>query len=167
MSVLNNAELEGLHVALDRTYRAWATHARAIADFGRVPALVEMQDAQEHNIDVLARLLRYYGVPVPLNPWIGAVARFASLEDALAAAMVADEAQHRACEALARCTERGRCLEELADLCIRAKRTSRMPPRPASADEAGYPAAQASAERLDRLAVDAKGPGALSQANRG
>ena len=92
MSVLTEAETEALREALDDEYRAWATYDQVIADFGETPPFSHIRDAEARHIEALRNLFARYGVPVPENPWLGRMERYASVQEACAAGVAAEVA---------------------------------------------------------------------------
>jgi hypothetical protein len=90
MNQLTETEIRVLNEALDDEYHAWTTYNQVIADFGEVPPFSNIREAEARHIEALCTLFALYGLPVPENPWPGKVARFASLQAACEAGMVAE-----------------------------------------------------------------------------
>jgi hypothetical protein len=90
MTMLDPGEVRLLHEALDDEYRAWATYAQVIADFGDVRPFTNIRDAEARHIDALIVLFARYGLPVPDNPWPGRVERYASVREACEAGVAAE-----------------------------------------------------------------------------
>ena len=89
-SPLTAAEVQALHEALDDEYRAWATYGQVLVDFGDVPPLNHIRDAEALHIEALASLFARHGLALPPNPWPGRVARHASLQQACEAGVAAE-----------------------------------------------------------------------------
>lgn len=87
---LDQQEVQGLLMALNDEYRAWATYGQVIEDFGQVRPFVNIQEAEARHIEALLSLFRSYDVPIPENPWIGNVPRFGSVKEACAAGVDAE-----------------------------------------------------------------------------
>lgn len=84
-SVLTQQEVEGLLLALNDEYHAWAVYDQVIQDFGNVRPFVNIRRSEESHIRALERMMNLYGVPIPANPWPGHVAGYASVTEACAA----------------------------------------------------------------------------------
>ncbi len=87
---LGPEEVTALHEALDDEYKAWATYDQVLKDFGPVRPFSNIVRSEARHIAALTGLFERYGVPIPVNPWPGAVARFASLKDACEASVAAE-----------------------------------------------------------------------------
>lgn len=83
-------EVIALLEALDDEYKAHTTYAQVLIDFGHVLPFANIIDAEARHIEALTRLMQRYEVPVPSNPWIGKVPRFASVAEACAASVEAE-----------------------------------------------------------------------------
>jgi len=88
---LSESEAEALQMALDDEYKAWAIYDQVIADFGEVSPFVEIKASEEKHIASLTRLFDRYGLDMPANEWPGNVPTFASVEEACAAGVAAEE----------------------------------------------------------------------------
>ena len=75
---LTEAEIEGLLLALNDEYHAWAVYDRVQADLGQVRPFSNIQRAEAAHIQALQRLFDTYGVLFPDNPWPGNVPAFDS-----------------------------------------------------------------------------------------
>lgn len=106
MSELSSTEIAALHDALDDEHRAWATYDQVIADFGDIRPFVNVREAEARHIEALSTLFRAYGLPVPENPWLGSVTRFASVRDACEAGIAAEVANAALYERLLAATRR-------------------------------------------------------------
>ncbi len=90
MTDLTQKEIQALSEALDDEYGAWATYDQVIADFGTVAPFSNIRDAEARHIEALHTLYRFYGLPIPPNPWPGKTPRYASLQEACAAGVAAE-----------------------------------------------------------------------------
>ena len=91
MSDLSEVEIHALNEALDDEYRAWATYDQVLADFGDVRPFTHIRAAEARHIEALRSLFGRYRLPVPGNPWgPGTVTRYASLQEACEAGVVAE-----------------------------------------------------------------------------
>ncbi|WP_340121372.1 ferritin-like domain-containing protein [Methylobacter svalbardensis] len=106
MNNLTETEIRALNEALDDEYRSFATYDQVIADFGEVPPFSNISEAERRHIDALCVLFARYGLPVPENPWPGKVDRYASLQEACEAGVVAEIANAEIYERLLQATER-------------------------------------------------------------
>jgi hypothetical protein len=106
MNNLTETEIRALNEALDDEYRAFATYDQVIADFGDMPPFSNIREAEGRHIDALCRLFARYGLPVPDNPWLGKIERYASLQEACEAGVAAEIANAELYERLLRATER-------------------------------------------------------------
>ena len=82
MSPITADEIRVLQEALDDEYKAWATYAQVIEDFGDVRPFSRIVHAERRHIDALLTLFERYRVSVPANPWPGKVERYQSLKEA-------------------------------------------------------------------------------------
>ncbi|MCB0032756.1 MAG: hypothetical protein KDE51_01955 [Anaerolineales bacterium] len=69
-------EVNGLLLALNDEYHAWAVYGQVITDFGQIRPFTNIQRAEQNHINALVRLFNLYELPIPANPWIGAVPSF-------------------------------------------------------------------------------------------
>lgn len=79
---LSSEEIQGLLRALNDEYHAWSTYDQVVRDFGAVNPFVTIRDSESRHIELLQTLFRRHGVPIPSNPWLGSVPRFASIVEA-------------------------------------------------------------------------------------
>lgn len=89
-SELDEREVADLHAALDDEYKARATYARVIEDFGPVRPFVNIVEAEGRHVAAILRLFHRYGLPVPEDPWPGAVPRYGSPAEACRAGVDAE-----------------------------------------------------------------------------
>ena len=106
MSVLNEAEIQALHEALDDEHKAWATYDQVIHDLGAERPFTNIRQAEARHIEALDALFHRYGLEVPANPWPGRVARFASTREACEAGIEAEVSNAAIYERLMRSTTR-------------------------------------------------------------
>jgi len=79
---LTAEEIEGLLLAFNDEYHAWAVYDQVIQDHGDVRPFSSIINSEATHIDELVSLFDTYGLPVPENPWVGNVPSFATLNDA-------------------------------------------------------------------------------------
>ncbi len=103
---LAEPEVDGLLLALNDEYHAWAVYDQVIIDFGAVRPFTSIQKAEAKHIAALTRLFEAYEVPVPDNPWSGNVASFDSVSEACAAGVAAEIANADLYDELFSSTER-------------------------------------------------------------
>ncbi len=87
---LTPAEINGLLLALNDEYHAWATYDQVLKDFGDVTPFSNIIHAEAQHISMLETLFNTYGVPVPENSWIGNAPQFASTTEACEAGVQAE-----------------------------------------------------------------------------
>ena len=116
MNELNEIEIRVLHEALDDEYRSWATYDQVIADFGEVRPFINIRGAESRHIEALSGLFARYGVPLPVNPWVGKVERYTSLQAACEAGVAGEVANGEMYERLLGQTRRADLLTVLRNL---------------------------------------------------
>ncbi|HUF05181.1 MAG TPA: DUF2202 domain-containing protein [Aridibacter sp.] len=79
---LSKEEIDGLLLALNDEYLAWATYDRVNKDFNDPRPFVNIQQAEGKHIERLKAVFTAYEVPVPENKWMGNVTGFKSLAEA-------------------------------------------------------------------------------------
>ncbi|MEI6779268.1 MAG: DUF2202 domain-containing protein, partial [Chloroflexales bacterium] len=80
---LSAAEIDGLRLALNDEYHAWAVYHQVVADFGEVRPFANIIPSEASHISSLEALFRTYGVPLPAeNPWLTQAPRFTSVSEA-------------------------------------------------------------------------------------
>ncbi|MEN8240567.1 MAG: DUF2202 domain-containing protein [Chloroflexota bacterium] len=88
---LNEDEVQGLLIALNDEYRAWAIYNQVMLDFGMdTRPFSNIRSAESHHFDQLTALFAEYGIDIPDNPWIGNVPSFESVSAACAAGVDAE-----------------------------------------------------------------------------
>ena len=116
MNSLTEIEIQVLNEALDDEYHAWATYDQVIADFGEVRPFSNIREAEARHINALCTLFARYGLAVPENPWLGKVARYASLQAACEAGVAAEIANGEMYDRLLGATQRPDILTVLRNL---------------------------------------------------
>ncbi len=106
MTPLAESEIRALREALDDEYRTWATYDQVIQDFGEVRPFADIRAAEARHIGALRALFARYGVPMPGNPWVGKVTRYASLREACLVGVSAEIENTRLYERLLASTDR-------------------------------------------------------------
>jgi hypothetical protein len=88
---LSADEVDGLLLALNDEYHAWAVYDQVISDFGDVRPFASIIQSEAGHISSLETLFTVYGVPLPSeNPWVGQAPSFASTSEACAAGVGAE-----------------------------------------------------------------------------
>lgn len=87
---LSPTEQADLLAALDDEYKASATYAQVIADFGEARPFSNIVESERRHADAVAGLLQRHRVPVPSNTWPGRVPRYRSLREACEAAVAGE-----------------------------------------------------------------------------
>jgi hypothetical protein len=87
---LTPTEVADLLAGLDDEYKARATYAQVLADFGDVRPFSNIVEAEQRHIDALVPAFARYGIEVPRDPWPGQVTRYGSIADACAAGVEAE-----------------------------------------------------------------------------
>lgn len=108
---LTSQEVEGLLLALNDEYHAWAVYDQVIADLGSVRPFSNIRTSEQQHIDALVNLFEVYGVEVPDNPWIGNVPSFASKQAACQAGVDAEIANADLYDELFASTDRSDILQ--------------------------------------------------------
>jgi len=116
MNDLTDTEIRVLHEALDDEYHAWAIYDQVVADFGEVRPFINIRQAEARHIEALLGLFARYGLAVPANPWPGKVERYASLQAACEAGVIAEIANGTMYERLLAQTKRTDILTVLRHL---------------------------------------------------
>jgi hypothetical protein len=87
---LSETEVQGLLLALNDEYHAWAVYNQVVIDYGETAPFANIRQSEASHIAALVNLFNIYGVPVPENPWVGNVPSFASLPEACSAGVQAE-----------------------------------------------------------------------------
>lgn len=103
---LNKKEVNGLLLALNDEYMAFATYAQINKDFDSPRPFINIQQAEGRHIERLETLFETYRIPVPENKWIGNAAKFQNVADACKAGVDAEIANRDLYTRLFKSTER-------------------------------------------------------------
>lgn len=87
---LKKEEIEGLLLALNDEYHAWATYDGVNRDFDDPRPFSNIQQSEAQHIERLKQILKTYNVPVPENKWIGNAPKFQSIGEACKAGVSAE-----------------------------------------------------------------------------
>ena len=87
---LNKDEVNGLLLALNDEYMAWATYEQVNKDFDNPRPFINIQNAEARHFDRLKNLFSIYKIPVPDNPWEGKTPKFGSVAEACKAGVDAE-----------------------------------------------------------------------------
>jgi hypothetical protein len=87
---LSATEQADLVAALDDEYKARATYAQVLADFGEVQPFVNIVEAEHRHVEALVGVFERYGVAVPEDTWPERVPRYGSLREACEAGVAAE-----------------------------------------------------------------------------
>lgn len=89
---LKKTEIQGLLLALNDEYMAWATYARINEDHNSPRPFINIQQAEAKHIERLKELFVKYGLPVPENKWVGKTPAFGTVAEACKAGVDAEVA---------------------------------------------------------------------------
>jgi len=89
---LKKNEIDGLLLALNDEYMAWATYERINKDHGSPRPFINIQQSEAKHIERLKELFTKYGLPIPENAWVGKVPAFATVSEACKAGVDAEVA---------------------------------------------------------------------------
>ncbi len=106
VGALTESEVEGLLLALNDEYHAWAVYDQVLVDFDDVRPFSRIIKSEERHIEALVDLFDTYGLSVPANPWIGEVPSFASVQEAAQAGVDAEVANAELYDQLFASTDR-------------------------------------------------------------
>lgn len=87
---LKKEEIEGLLLALNDEYHAWATYDDVNKDFDNPRPFINIQQSEAQHIERLKQIFKAYDVPIPENKWIGNAPKFQSVAEACKAAVEAE-----------------------------------------------------------------------------
>ncbi len=87
---LKKEEVDGLLLALNDEYMAFATYDRVNKDFNNPMPFANIQRAEATHADRLKVVFKTYGLPVPENTWIGTTPKFGSVAEACKASVDAE-----------------------------------------------------------------------------
>jgi hypothetical protein len=103
---LKKEEIEGLLLALNDEYMAWATYDRINKDFDDPRPFINIQKAEARHIERLKELFENYKMPVPENKWTGKVQKFSSVKEACSLGVEAEIINGKLYEKLLKTTTR-------------------------------------------------------------
>ncbi|MCB1023980.1 MAG: hypothetical protein KDB79_06315 [Acidobacteria bacterium] len=103
---LKKEEVDGLLLALNDEYMAFATYTQINKDFNDPRPFVNIVQAEAKHADRLKVLFETYKIPVPENKWIGSVPKFESVAAACKAGVDAEIANRDLYSRLFKSTER-------------------------------------------------------------
>ncbi len=87
---LKKEEIDGLLLALNDEYHAWATYEQVNKDFNNPRPFINIQQAEARHIERLKQLFTSYKLPISENKWIGNAPKFQSVTDACKAGVNAE-----------------------------------------------------------------------------
>lgn len=79
---LKKEEVDGLLLALNDEYHAWAVYDQINKDFNSPRPFINIQQAEARHIDRLKQLFTTYNLPIPENKWIGQAPKFQTVTEA-------------------------------------------------------------------------------------
>lgn len=88
--VLSPEEIQGLQLSLNDEYHAAAVYSRILDDFGQIRPFSNILRAEFNHAASLERTYTAYGIPIPENPWMGAVEGFESVSAACSVGVEAE-----------------------------------------------------------------------------
>jgi hypothetical protein len=103
---LKKEEIEGLLLALNDEYMAFATYSQINKDFNDPRPFINIQQAEAKHADRLKMLFETYKIPVPENKWMDNVPKFQSVAEACKAGVNAEIANRDLYTRLFKSTER-------------------------------------------------------------
>ncbi len=87
---LSEEEVQGLLLALNDEYLAFATYDRVNRDYKDPRPFMNIQKAEGRHIERLQALFADYRIPVPKNKWLGEAPHFKSLNEACQAGIAGE-----------------------------------------------------------------------------
>lgn len=87
---LKKEEVDGLFLALNDEYMAWATYDQINKDLNNPRPFINIHQAEARHSESLKQLFTNYNLPVPENPWIGKTPKFTSVAEACKAGVDAE-----------------------------------------------------------------------------
>lgn len=87
---LKKEEIDGLLLALNDEYMAWATYEQINKDFNNPRPFINIQQAENQHAERLKQAFKTYNVPIPENPWVGKVPKFKTVTEACKAGVDAE-----------------------------------------------------------------------------
>lgn len=87
---LSPNEIQGLLLALNDEYHAWAVYDQVLADFGNINPFSNIRNSEATHIEMLKDLFETYQLEIPENAWIGNAPSFSSSAEACQAGVDAE-----------------------------------------------------------------------------
>ena len=87
---LKKEEINGLLLALNDEYLAWAIYDQINKDFNNPRPFSNIQQAENQHAERLKQVFKTYNVPIPENPWVGKVPKFKTVIEACKAGVDAE-----------------------------------------------------------------------------
>jgi len=87
---LKKEEVDGLFLALNDEYLAWATYDQINQDFSNPRPFINIQEAEARHALRLKDVFKTYNLPLPENRWKGNVPKFQSVAEACKAGVAAE-----------------------------------------------------------------------------
>ncbi len=103
---LKKEEVEGLLLALNDEYLAFATYDQINKDFNNPRPFINIRQAESKHSERLKQLLSYYKIDIPENVWLGKTPKFPSISDACKAGVEAEIANRELYDKLFKSTSR-------------------------------------------------------------
>lgn len=74
--------VQALKMALDDEYKAKATYLQVMEDFGSIRPFSNIANSEQRHIEALLPFFDKYGVKAPVNPYLGNIPSYQSVEEA-------------------------------------------------------------------------------------
>lgn len=87
---LKKEEIEGLLLALNDEFLAFATYDQINKDFNNPRPFINIQQAESRHSERLKQLFTTYKLEIPENPWLGKTPKFGSVAEACKAGIDAE-----------------------------------------------------------------------------
>lgn len=103
---LKKEEVDGLLLALNDEYLAFATYDQINKDFNNPRPFINIQQAESKHSERLKQLFSDYKIDIPANPWLGKTPKFPNITDACKAGVEAEIANKQLYDKLLSSTAR-------------------------------------------------------------
>lgn len=103
---LKKEEVDGLLLALNDEFLAFATYDQINKDFNNPRPFINIQQAESRHSERLKMLFTTYKLEIPENPWLGKTPKFASVAEACKAGIDAEIANKQLYDKLFKSTAR-------------------------------------------------------------
>lgn len=103
---LKKEEVDGLLLALNDEYMAFAIYDQINKDFNNPRPFINIQQAEARHSERLKMLFTTYKIDIPENPWLGKTPKFASVAEACKAGVDAEIINKQLYEKLFKSTSR-------------------------------------------------------------